>query len=148
MPRLTKKGFDFIDCGTSGGVWGLKEGYSMMIGGDKAPVERLRPIFETLAPGKNEGWGHVGPSGAGHFVKMVHNGIEYGLMQAYAEGFSIMKAKEPLHLDLTQICAYLAEGFGGAVVAARPDGGCAGQESHAGRALRRLFPTPAKAAGR
>jgi 6-phosphogluconate dehydrogenase len=97
------KGFEFIDCGTSGGVWGLKEGYSLMIGGDKAPVERLTPIFETLAPAKNEGWGHVGPSGAGHFVKMVHNGIEYGLMQAYAEGFSIMKAKTPLNLDLTQI---------------------------------------------
>jgi 6-phosphogluconate dehydrogenase len=97
------KGFEFIDCGTSGGVWGLKEGYSLMIGGDKAPVERLTPIFETLAPAKNEGWGHVGPSGSGHFVKMVHNGIEYGLMQAYAEGFSIMKAKTPLNLDLTQI---------------------------------------------
>jgi 6-phosphogluconate dehydrogenase len=101
--ELTNKGFEFVDCGTSGGVWGLKEGYSMMIGGDKAPVERLRPIFETLAPAKNEGWGHVGPSGAGHFVKMVHNGIEYGLMQAYAEGFSIMKAKTPLNLDLPQI---------------------------------------------
>jgi len=82
----------------------------MMIGGDKEPVERLRPIFETLAPGKNEGWGHVGPSGAGHFVKMVHNGIEYGLMQAYAEGFSIMKAKEPLNLDLTQIARIWQKG--------------------------------------
>ena len=69
----------------------------------RTPVERLRPIFETLAPAKDEGWGHVGPSGAGHFVKMVHNGIEYGMMQAYAEGFSIMKAKTPLNLDLTQI---------------------------------------------
>ncbi len=97
------KGFEFIDCGTSGGIWGLKEGYSLMIGGDKAPVDRLTPIFETLAPAKDEGWGHVGPSGAGHFVKMVHNGIEYGLMQAYAEGFSIMKAKTPLSLDLKQI---------------------------------------------
>lgn len=97
------KGFEYIDCGTSGGVWGLKEGYSLMIGGDKAPVERLTPIFEALAPAKDEGWGHVGPSGAGHFVKMVHNGIEYGLMQAYAEGFSIMKAKTPLNLDLPQI---------------------------------------------
>ncbi len=97
------KGFEFVDCGTSGGIWGLKEGYSMMVGGDKEPVERLTPIFETLAPGKAEGWGHVGPSGAGHFVKMVHNGIEYGLMQAYAEGFSIMKAKSVLNLDLEQI---------------------------------------------
>jgi 6-phosphogluconate dehydrogenase len=101
--QLTAEGFHFVDVGTSGGVWGLKEGYSMMIGGDKDPVEHLRPIFETLAPGKDKGWGHVGPSGAGHFVKMVHNGIEYGMMQAYAEGFSIMKAKEPLHLDLPQI---------------------------------------------
>ena len=74
-----------------------------MIGGDKAPVQRLTPIFEALAPGKTEGWGHVGPSGAGHFVKMVHNGIEYGMMQAYAEGFSILEAKEPLHLNLPQI---------------------------------------------
>ncbi len=100
---LTAKGFNFVDVGTSGGVWGLKEGYSMMIGGDKAPVERLRPIFETLAPAKDKGWGHVGPAGAGHFVKMVHNGIEYGMMQSYAEGFSIMKQKEPLHLDMGQI---------------------------------------------
>ena len=101
--QLTPKGFQFVDVGTSGGIWGLKEGYSMMVGGDKEPVEHLRPIFETLAPAKDKGWGHVGPSGAGHFVKMVHNGIEYGLMQAYAEGFSIMKHKEPLQLDLTQI---------------------------------------------
>src|ERR1700712_4285884 len=101
--ELTNKGFEFVDCGTSGGIWGLKEGYSMMVGGDEAPVERLRPIFEALAPAPDQGWGRVGPSGAGHFVKMVHNGIEYGVMQAYAEGFSIMKAKEPLSLDLTQI---------------------------------------------
>ena len=101
--QLTAKGFNFVDVGTSGGVWGLKEGYSMMIGGDKQVVETLRPIFETLAPDKDKGWGHVGPAGAGHFVKMVHNGIEYGLMQAYAEGFAIMKHKEPMHLDLTQI---------------------------------------------
>ena len=100
---LKKEGFEFVDVGTSGGVWGLKEGYSMMIGGDEPVVESLRPIFETLAPAKDKGWGRTGPSGAGHFVKMVHNGIEYGLMQAYAEGFSIMAAKEPLHLDLTQI---------------------------------------------
>ena len=101
--EVVAKGFHFVDCGTSGGVWGLKEGYSLMIGGDKEPVERLTPIFETLAPGKTEGWGHVGPSGSGHFVKLVHNGIEYGLMQAYAEGFSILKAKTELDLDLTQI---------------------------------------------
>ena len=106
----TAKGFEFVDCGTSGGIWGLKEGYSLMIGGDKAPVERLTPIFETLAPGKTEGWGHVGPAGAGHFVKMVHNGIEYGMMQAYAEGFSILEAKEPLHLDLPQIAKIWQKG--------------------------------------
>jgi len=101
--EVTAKGFNFIDVGTSGGVWGLKEGYSMMIGGDVAPVERLRPIFEALAPAADKGWGRVGPAGAGHFVKMVHNGIEYGLMQAYAEGFTIMEKKESLDLNLPQI---------------------------------------------
>jgi 6-phosphogluconate dehydrogenase len=101
--ELKKEGFEFVDVGTSGGIWGITEGYSMMIGGDKETVDYLTPIFETLAPAANEGWGHVGPAGAGHFVKMVHNGIEYGIMQAYAEGFSIMKAKEPLGLDLVQI---------------------------------------------
>ena len=99
-----EKGFNFIDAGTSGGVWGLKEGYSLMIGGDKEPVERLTPIFQALAPSPTEGWGHVGPSGAGHFVKMVHNGIEYGMMEAYAEGFSILRAKTDLGIDLEQ-CA-------------------------------------------
>ncbi len=96
-------GFQFVDVGTSGGVWGLKEGYSMMIGGDKEPVEYLRPIFETLAPAPDKGWGHVGPGGAGHFVKMIHNGIEYGMMQAYAEGFTILEKKEELNLNLPQI---------------------------------------------
>ena len=99
-----EKGFNFIDAGTSGGVWGLKEGYSLMIGGDKEPVERLTPIFQALAPSPTEGWGHVGPSGAGHFVKMIHNGIEYGMMEAYADGFAIHKAKSDLGLDLEQ-CA-------------------------------------------
>ena len=75
----------------------------MMIGGDQEAVDYLRPIFETLAPGPNKGWGHVGPAGAGHFVKMIHNGIEYGLMQAYAEGFTVMEKKEEFKLDLTQI---------------------------------------------
>jgi len=101
--ELKAEGYNFVDVGTSGGVWGLKEGYSMMVGGDEEPVERLRPILETLAPGKDKGWGHVGPAGAGHFVKMVHNGIEYGMMQSYAEGFSIMQQKKPLNLDLAQI---------------------------------------------
>ena len=101
--EVTAKGYQFIDVGTSGGVWGLKEGYSMMIGGDKDPVDYLRPIFETLAPSKDKGWGHVGPAGSGHFVKMVHNGIEYGLMQAFAEGFTIMERKEEFGLDLFAI---------------------------------------------
>ena len=100
---LADKNIHYIDCGTSGGVWGLAEGYSLMIGGDKTAVENLRPIFETLAPAKDLGWGHVGPSGAGHFTKMIHNGIEYGLMQAYAEGFSIMQHKAELALDLHQV---------------------------------------------
>jgi 6-phosphogluconate dehydrogenase len=101
--ELTAKGFAFIDVGTSGGVWGLKEGYAMMIGGDEESVKFLTPIFEALAPAKDKGWGHVGPAGAGHFVKMVHNGIEYGMMQSYAEGFTILEKKEPLHLDLAQV---------------------------------------------
>ncbi len=100
---LKAYGIGFVDVGTSGGVWGLKEGYSMMIGGTVDSIERLRPIFESLAPGKETGWGHVGPHGAGHFVKMVHNGIEYGLMQAYAEGFEIMKNKAGMNLDVSQI---------------------------------------------
>jgi len=101
--EVTAKGLQFVDVGTSGGVWGLKEGYSMMVGGDKDPVEYLRPIFETLAPGADKGWGHVGPGGAGHFVKMVHNGIEYGMMQAYAEGFTVLEQKKEFELDLPQV---------------------------------------------
>lgn len=100
---LQPKGIQYVDVGTSGGIWGVSEGYSMMIGGDPQVVERLRPIFETLAPAPNQGWGRVGLYGAGHFVKMVHNGIEYGLMQAYAEGFEIMHAKKDFALDLEQI---------------------------------------------
>ena len=101
--EVTAKGLQFVDVGTSGGVWGLKEGYSMMIGGDKEPVEYLRPIFETLAPAADKGWGHVGPGGAGHFVKMIHNGIEYGMMQAYAVGFTILEQKKEMALNLPQI---------------------------------------------
>jgi len=100
---LQKKGVFFVDVGTSGGVWGLAEGYSMMVGGDIKAIDLLRPALETLAPEADLGWGHVGPSGSGHFVKMVHNGIEYGLMQAYAEGFEIMRAKEQFNLNLHQI---------------------------------------------
>jgi 6-phosphogluconate dehydrogenase len=100
---LDLKGIHYLDAGTSGGVWGLAEGYSLMIGGKLEVVERLSPIFETLAPETDKGWGRVGPVGAGHFVKMIHNGIEYGLMQAYAEGFEIMHAKRDFALDLEQI---------------------------------------------
>ena len=101
--KCANHGVNYVDCGTSGGVWGLAEGYSMMVGGDKRVVDGLKPIFETLAPGKNKGWGRVGPVGSGHFTKMVHNGIEYGLMQAYAEGFAILKQKEEFGLDLAQV---------------------------------------------
>jgi len=101
--QLEAKGIDFVDCGTSGGIWGLSEGYSLMIGGQVEATEKLRPIFETLAPAADKGWGRVGPHGAGHFTKMIHNGIEYGMMQAFAEGFSILKAKEEFGLDLAQI---------------------------------------------
>jgi 6-phosphogluconate dehydrogenase len=94
---------NYVDSGTSGGVWGLAEGYSLMIGGDKAVVDRLRPIFETLAPAADKGWGHVGAVGSGHYTKMIHNGIEYGLMQAYAEGFSILQHKSEFKLDLRQV---------------------------------------------
>ncbi len=100
---MQSKGLNFIDVGTSGGIWGLTEGYSLMVGGDKEVVERHFPIFQTLAPAPDKGWGYVGPSGAGHFVKMIHNGIEYGLMQAYAEGFEILKAKQAFNLSLHQI---------------------------------------------
>jgi 6-phosphogluconate dehydrogenase len=100
---LKEKGLHFVDVGTSGGVWGLSEGYSMMVGGEETTVERLRPILEALAPASDRGWGRVGPSGAGHFVKMVHNGIEYGLMQAYAEGFELMQRKTGFDLDLGRI---------------------------------------------
>lgn len=100
---LKEKNIHYVDAGTSGGIWGLTEGYSMMVGGEKEIVDTLRPIFETLAPAPDKGWGHVGPNGAGHFVKMVHNGIEYGMMQAYAEGFALMERKEEFNLDLHQI---------------------------------------------
>jgi 6-phosphogluconate dehydrogenase len=100
---VAAKQINFVDSGTSGGVWGLDAGYSLMIGGDEPAVGRLRPIFETLAPAPNQGWGRVGPVGSGHFTKMIHNGIEYGLMQAYAEGFSILQHKDEFGLDLHQI---------------------------------------------
>ncbi len=100
---LESKGIHLIDAGTSGGIWGLREGYCLMIGGPTEAVDRLRTIFQSLAPAPDRGWAHVGPVGAGHFVKMVHNGIEYGLMQAYAEGFALLHRKTEFSLDLAQI---------------------------------------------
>ena len=101
--KLAARGIDFIDVGTSGGIWGLTEGYSLMVGGEEAAVKRMEPIFHTLAPTPDKGYSRVGPSGAGHFTKMVHNGVEYGLMQAYAEGFEMLAAKEEFNLDLPAI---------------------------------------------
>ena len=100
---IEKTGIHFVDVGTSGGIWGLSEGYSLMIGGEKPVVDSLRPIFESLAPAPDRGWGYVGPHGSGHYVKMVHNGIEYGLMEAYAEGFELLHARQDFNLDLHQI---------------------------------------------
>ena len=97
----------FVDAGVSGGIWGLRVGFCLMVGGDEEPVGRLEPIFRSLAP--EDGYAHVGPSGAGHFVKMVHNGIEYGLMQAYGEGFEIMHASE-FDLDLHEIAGIWRNG--------------------------------------
>ena len=101
--KLAAQGIDFIDVGTSGGIWGLTDGYSLMVGGDEAAVKRLEPIFHTLSPSPDKGYSRVGPSGSGHFTKMVHNGVEYGLMQAYAEGFEMLAAKEEFNLDLPSI---------------------------------------------
>ena len=142
------KGLRYVDWGTSGGVWGLKEGYSMMIGGDEETIESLRPIFETLAPANDKGWGRVGPVGSGHFTKMVHNGIEYGLMQAYAEGFSILQHKQEFELDLHQIGEIWR--YGSVVRSWLLDltDRCARQEPNDGRASRPMSSIPAKAAGR
>jgi 6-phosphogluconate dehydrogenase len=100
---VKSKGLNFVDVGVSGGIWGLTVGYGMMVGGEDEPAERLRPILETLAPAKDQGWAHLGPSGAGHYAKMVHNGIEYGMMQAYAEGFEILRAKKEFNYNLDQV---------------------------------------------
>ncbi len=97
---LKKKGLHYVDVGTSGGIWGLKIGYCLMVGGEEAPVQRLSPVFKTLAP--ENGWAHVGAVGAGHYVKMVHNGIEYSMMQGYAEGFELM-SKSEYKLDLARV---------------------------------------------
>ena len=101
--QLAGSGIAFVDAGVSGGVWGLENGYALMLGGDAAAVARLKPVIQALAPGADRGWLHCGPAGSGHFVKMVHNGIEYGMMQAYAEGFALMKARTDFHLDLAAV---------------------------------------------
>ena len=104
---LAQQGIGYVDSGTSGGIWGLDNGYCLMVGGTKEAVAHVEPALKVLAPGNGDGpengWAHVGPAGAGHFTKMVHNGIEYGMMQAMAEGFALMKGKEEFNLDLAQI---------------------------------------------
>ena len=101
--ELGTRGIRYVDQGTSGGVWGLQEGYCLMLGGEATVIDRLRPVFESLAPAPDRGWGRVGPTGAGHFAKMVHNGIEYGMMQALAEGFELLHAKDSFEFDLHQV---------------------------------------------
>ncbi|HVL92394.1 MAG TPA: decarboxylating 6-phosphogluconate dehydrogenase [Acidimicrobiales bacterium] len=101
--RLRERGVAMVDAGVSGGVWGLKNGYCLMVGGDAEAVSRLEPVFTALAP--PDGWAHVGPSGAGHYSKMIHNGIEYGMLQSYAEGFALLDAAAELELDLHQLAA-------------------------------------------
>lgn len=100
---LASNGIEFVDCGTSGGIWGLANGYCLMVGASERAFATCEPIFRTLAP--ESGYAHVGPSGAGHYVKMIHNGIEYGLLQAYAEGYEILHASKSFDLDLHQIAA-------------------------------------------
>ena len=108
--QLAPRGLHYLDEGTSGGVWGLAEGYCLMIGGPAEIVDRLRPAFVTLAPSPDRGWGRVGPAGAGHFVKMIHNGIEYGMMQSYAEGFALLEGKREFQVDLRQVAALWQDG--------------------------------------
>jgi 6-phosphogluconate dehydrogenase len=100
---LAESGIHFVDAGVSGGVWGLDNGYALMVGGTDEAFAMVQPIIEALAPARDQGWIHTGPVGSGHFVKMIHNGIEYGMMQAYAEGFSLMKGREDFGLDLAGI---------------------------------------------
>ena len=101
--ELETHGIGFIDAGTSGGVWGLENGYCMMVGGSEADVKQLEPVLKALAPAEERGWARMGPVGAGHYTKMVHNGIEYGMMQAFAEGFDLMRSKKEFNLDLATV---------------------------------------------
>jgi 6-phosphogluconate dehydrogenase len=107
---LAKDGIDLVDVGTSGGIWGLTEGFSLMAGGRREAYDRVEPLLRALAPSPEEGFGYMGPSGAGHYVKMVHNGIEYGLMQAFAEGFELLEAKQEFNLDPAQVARVWREG--------------------------------------
>jgi 6-phosphogluconate dehydrogenase len=108
--QLKTRGINFLDVGTSGGIWGLSEGFSLMAGGDRAAYDRIEPLLKALAPSPDAGYGYMGPSGAGHYVKMVHNGIEYGLMQAYAEGFELLEAKKEFGLDPAQVANVWRQG--------------------------------------
>ena len=107
---LATHGIGFADAGTSGGVWGLENGYCLMVGATAAVFEQISPFIRILAPAPDRGWAHVGPVGAGHFVKMIHNGIEYGMMQSLAEGLSLLQGKQPFALDLAQITELWREG--------------------------------------
>src|SRR5690606_29895710 len=100
---LGERGISFVDAGVSGGIWGLAEGYALMVGGPRDAVQAIEPVLKALAPAPDRGWLHCGPTGAGHFVKMVHNGIEYGMMQAYAEGFALLESRKDFELDLASI---------------------------------------------
>jgi 6-phosphogluconate dehydrogenase len=100
---LQAHGIGFVDAGTSGGVWGLANGYCLMVGGEKQVVKEIEPALKALAPAEDRGWAHVGPIGAGHFTKMIHNGIEYGMMQSFAEGFALLRGKQEFNLDMAQI---------------------------------------------
>ena len=101
--KLAAHGIEFIDAGVSGGVWGLQEGYGLMVGGSQAALQRIAPVLQALAPAADRGWVHCGPVGAGHYAKMVHNGIEYGMMQAYAEGIALLRAKSDLNIDVAEV---------------------------------------------
>ena len=108
--ELARRGIEFVDAGVSGGIWGLANGYAMMVGGSDAAFARVRPLIEVLAPARDKGWMHCGPAGSGHFVKMIHNGIEYGMMQAYAEGLSLIAAKKEFGIDIAAVSEMWREG--------------------------------------
>lgn len=108
--QMKQLGIDYLDVGTAGGIWGLQNGYALMVGGEKDVVKRVEPLLQTLAPEHDKGWLHCGPSGAGHFVKMIHNGVEYGIMQVYAEGFSLLQGKTEFGFDLAAVSKMWQDG--------------------------------------